>query len=73
MARAVALLHRLDAGTELFFAGGVALNACVRDLLHEELGIGVFVPGQPQLVGAYGAALYALKALRGERIARSHA
>lgn len=60
MIRAVALLRRVGPPCELFFAGGVALNHCARDLLAEELGIAVFVPDDPQIVGALGAALHAL-------------
>ncbi len=41
------------------FAGGVARNSGVRRALEEELGITVFVPGEPQIVGALGAALFA--------------
>jgi len=40
------------------FAGGVALNSCVKGLIAEELKRPVFVPDDPQTVGAYGAALY---------------
>jgi activator of 2-hydroxyglutaryl-CoA dehydratase len=46
---------------EVVFAGGVALNPCLRELLEERLGLTVLVPPEPQLVGAYGAALSALR------------
>ncbi len=39
------------------FAGGVARNVGVRSALEEELGIRVYVPKRPQIVGALGAAL----------------
>jgi predicted CoA-substrate-specific enzyme activase len=58
--RAVALLRRVEPTPEVFFAGGVALNPCAGDLLAEELGVAVFVPQDPQIVGALGAALHAL-------------
>jgi predicted CoA-substrate-specific enzyme activase len=57
--RAVALLKRVSAPHEVFFAGGVALNGCVGALIGLELGVPVFVPPEPQIVGALGAALHA--------------
>jgi (R)-2-hydroxyacyl-CoA dehydratese activating ATPase len=44
-------------GGEILFCGGVALNGCVVRLLGERLGRPVFVPPQPQLLAAIGAAL----------------
>jgi (R)-2-hydroxyacyl-CoA dehydratese activating ATPase len=41
------------------FAGGVALNVCMRHLLAEALGVPLTVPDSPQTVGALGAALHA--------------
>ncbi|MCK9227740.1 MAG: acyl-CoA dehydratase activase [Syntrophorhabdaceae bacterium] len=58
--RSTALLRRVAPSGEIFFAGGVALNNCVRKLITDELGRAVFVPPDPQAVGAYGAALYAM-------------
>lgn len=58
--RCVALLRRVGIREEVVFAGGVALNPCMRELLEERLGLPVLVPPEPQLVGAYGAALSAL-------------
>ena len=57
--RSIALLKRVSAHREVFFAGGVALNACVGVLISRELNVSVFVPPEPQIVGAFGAALYA--------------
>ncbi len=59
VSRSVALLKRVSDHREVFFAGGVALNECVRALIGRELGTPVFVPPEPQIVGALGAALYA--------------
>jgi len=59
--RSVALLRRVGIREEVVFAGGVALNPCLRELLEERLGLTVLVPPEPQLVGAYGAALSALR------------
>ena len=57
--RAVGLLKRVGVKEPLFFAGGVAKNPCVTQLLEEKLGIKVHVPEEPQMIGALGAALYA--------------
>lgn len=59
VSRAVALLRRVSAAQEVFFAGGVALNECMSVLIGRELGVPVFVPPEPQIVGAFGAALHA--------------
>jgi len=55
--RSAGLLKRLSPTGGIFFAGGVALNGCVRILLEQEMNRPVFVPPDPQLVGAIGAAL----------------
>jgi predicted CoA-substrate-specific enzyme activase len=60
--RSVALLMRVSPPREVFFAGGAALNECMRELIGREFGAPVFVPADPQLVGAFGAALHAAKA-----------
>jgi (R)-2-hydroxyacyl-CoA dehydratese activating ATPase len=60
VSRSVALLKRISTPPqEVFFAGGVALNRCVEELIGREFGIPVFVPEDPQIVGAFGAALHA--------------
>jgi (R)-2-hydroxyacyl-CoA dehydratese activating ATPase len=59
VSRAVALLKRVSVAQEVFFAGGVALNECACVLIGRELGVPVFVPPDPQIVGAFGAALHA--------------
>ena len=43
-------------------SGGVALNRGVVELLEEKLGSSLLIHSQPQLVGAWGAALKALEA-----------
>ncbi|MGA2467917.1 MAG: FGGY-family carbohydrate kinase [Thermodesulfobacteriota bacterium] len=45
------------------FAGGVAKNPCLKYLLGDALGCEVKVPEDPQMVGAYGAALVASEAI----------
>jgi len=59
ISRSTAILKRLAAPGNIFFAGGVAFNQCVRTLLADEMERHVFVPPDPQIVGAVGAALYA--------------
>ncbi len=56
--RTAAMLRRVGISTPLVFAGGVAHNLCVRQLLEEELRQPVIVPENPDMVGALGAALY---------------
>ncbi|HEY1405985.1 MAG TPA: acyl-CoA dehydratase activase [Spirochaetota bacterium] len=55
--RAATLLQKFAPAGELLFAGGVAYNDCIRSMIEEVLGIPVFVPEDPQLVGAIGSAL----------------
>lgn len=57
VSRSVALLKRIAPPGMVFFAGGVALNECVKGLLEREIHMPVFVPPDPQIVGAVGAAL----------------
>jgi (R)-2-hydroxyacyl-CoA dehydratese activating ATPase len=58
VSRSVGLLKRVASADEVFFAGGVAFNECVRTLVGQELGKPIFVPPDPQIVGAYGAAIH---------------
>ena len=60
VSRSVGLLKRLAPSGKMFFAGGVALNECVKVLLEKEMARPVFVPPDPQVVGAIGAALSAV-------------
>jgi predicted CoA-substrate-specific enzyme activase len=50
VSRSVALLRRVSGPQEVFFAGGVALNECVRTLIARELDMPVYVPPEPQIV-----------------------
>ena len=53
------MLRRVPVDGDVVFCGGVALNACLRRLIEQELGLRLFVPEQPQLVAAVGGALLA--------------
>ncbi len=55
--RALTMLGKLGDFKNLVFAGGVAYNPCMRQILAERLGIPILVPVDPQIVGAVGAAL----------------
>jgi activator of 2-hydroxyglutaryl-CoA dehydratase len=55
--RAVAMLGRLPVKDEIVFCGGGALNACLRELVSRALAHQVYLPPEPQIVAALGAAL----------------
>lgn len=55
--RAANMLRRVWTGGPVVFAGGVANNRCIQFLLEQNLGQEVFVPQDPEMVGALGAAL----------------
>ena len=58
--RAVSMLRRVSNELDsVVFAGGVANNSCMRELLADSLDVGVQVPETPQMTGALGAALLA--------------
>lgn len=62
--RALNLLKRVTIKDVLLFAGGVALNTCVIRLIREEFGLNIFIPEDPQLIGAIGCALYNIKKIK---------
>lgn len=62
--RASGMVSRVSSDGDIVFTGGVANNPCMRDLLSEKLGRKVLVPKDPQMVGAFGAALLASEAFR---------
>ena len=57
--RAVGMLKRVHEGGPVVFSGGVARNPCIRHLVQESLHQDLLVAGDPQAVGAIGAALIA--------------
>jgi predicted CoA-substrate-specific enzyme activase len=59
LTRTLSLLKRVSIRKEIVFAGGVAQNQCLRELLTESLGAEIRIPPDPRMVGAYGAALLA--------------
>jgi len=57
--RAVGMLKRVSCNGNILFAGGVAKNSCMCNLLQEAIEQRIIVPGDPQVVGALGAACLA--------------
>jgi len=57
--RAVGMIRRQNISTPLMFAGGVANNSCMVQLLQKELGEKIIIPEKPDFVGAHGAAILA--------------
>jgi predicted CoA-substrate-specific enzyme activase len=55
--RTLGMLGRLPQISPLVFAGGVAYNQCIRQLLRKYRNIELLVPPDPQIVGALGAAI----------------
>lgn len=51
------MISRMSSEGDIVFTGGVAKNPCMRKLLSKKLSRKVIVPDDPQLIGAYGAAL----------------
>ena len=57
--RIVTMARRVGIRESVVFAGGAALNQCLRKLVGEKLGVALTVPDKPQIVGAIGAAILA--------------
>lgn len=61
VARRVAVMVRqVGLKQNVAFVGGVAKNAGIKMVLEKELGISLYVPPEPQITGALGAALYGI-------------
>lgn len=57
--RQVSLLKKVGLDGKTMFCGGVAKNIGIAKILEQQLGVQVFIPPEPQIVGAMGAALIA--------------
>jgi predicted CoA-substrate-specific enzyme activase len=61
IARRVAVMARqLGLKQNVAFVGGVAKNVGIKAMLEKELAIPLYVPPEPQITGALGAALYSV-------------
>ena len=58
--KSYSLLKRVGLETEFMMTGGVAKNAGVVRAVEEKLGTKLYICPEPEIVGAAGAALYAL-------------
>ncbi len=63
VSRVAGMVRRVGLKPQFVFAGGVALNSCMRRLLVQELNTEVTVPENPQTVGALGAAVKAAQSI----------
>ena len=63
--RIVSMARRVGLSEGVAFVGGVAKNAGMRAAIEKGLGISLYVPPEPQITGALGAAMAALKAGKG--------
>jgi predicted CoA-substrate-specific enzyme activase len=61
--RILAMIRTVGLTPPLMLSGGVVRNPAIAKMLEEETGEQVVLPRYPQLMGAYGAALIALKDL----------
>jgi predicted CoA-substrate-specific enzyme activase len=64
--RAAAMINRVAGKGDIVFTGGVGKNPCIVSSLAEKLGRRVFIPDDPQAMGAFGAALLTRQANRGQ-------
>lgn len=56
--RSIGQMKKVGIEDDLVFVGGVALNRGVITLLQESLGKTIYIPEDPQVTGALGAALF---------------
>jgi len=59
--RSLSMLRRVGLEAPLVFAGGVARNPAMVELIRAALAAELLVPSEPDLVGALGAALHAAR------------
>ncbi len=56
--RLLPMVSRINPEDDIVFAGGVAKNPCMVELLRKKLG-NILIPEEPQIIGALGAAIIA--------------
>ncbi len=59
--RVVAMVRSVGLVPPLMLSGGVVKNPAIRKMIEDETGQKVILPKYPQMMGAYGAALIALR------------
>ncbi|WP_202319932.1 acyl-CoA dehydratase activase [Archaeoglobus neptunius] len=59
--RIAAMARRVRVEPDVVLTGGVAKNRAMKMALEKELGLEIKVPPEPQIIGAVGAALFALQ------------
>ena len=60
VSRTLSLVKRVGLVNDVVFAGGCARNPCLRRMIEERTGRKVLVHSEPDVLSAYGAALFAL-------------
>lgn len=55
------MARQLGLSENVAFVGGVAKNTGIKAALEKELGLALYVPPEPQITGALGAALYGIR------------
>lgn len=63
--RAIAMLQKLGIEDTIAMTGGVAKNIGVITTLSNRLGTDIYVPNEPQIIGALGAAIFAYEKKNG--------
>lgn len=61
--RICGMVRRLSVIPDVVMSGGVAKNKGVVKAIEDILGCTIFVPGEPQIVGSLGAAVYARESM----------
>lgn len=61
--RTMSLLNRIEGHEDYMMSGGVAKNVGVVYAIEKKLGKKIFIPDEPQIVGALGAAIIALESI----------
>lgn len=56
--RVAVMVRQVGLKQNVVFVGGVAKNAGIKAALEKELSLSIYVPPEPQITGALGAALY---------------
>jgi predicted CoA-substrate-specific enzyme activase len=57
--RLASMVNKVGLREDVVFAGGVAKNPCMASLLEKRIGTKLFIPKEPQMLGALGAVLTA--------------